>query len=229
MAEGGTMRILVAEDQQALAEMTVYWLQKEGWQADWAKDGAEALARCDETQYDMVLLDRMMPKLSGMDVCRTLRKEGYKAAVIMVTALDSTKDLVGGLDGGADDYITKPFEFEELAARIRAVARRMGISDEDVVTAGALTLNVRERTVTTEEGTVSLTKQEAQLLELLMRHEGQTLEREQLAGRLWEDPFDVTDNALGAVVKRLRKKLGSRSEWIRTVPGLGYRFERDRS
>ncbi len=204
-----------------------YRLEKEAHNVDWAQDGLEAEAYLDGTAYDLIILDWMMPEKSGIELCRQLRAQGDHTPVLMLTAKDAVQDRVQGLDAGADDYLIKPFAFEELLARIRALGRRPARSWQDeVLTAGDLTLNLRTYEVTRNGCPILLTKREFQLLAYLMKNAGQTLTREMIMDAVWGLDADVTPNTVDAYISLLRKKVDTpqQPKRIHSVRGLGYRL-----
>lgn len=221
------MHILLAEDDPKLGRLIHYRLEKEAHNVDWAQDGLEAEAYLDGSEYDLIILDWMMPEKSGMELCRQLRAQGDHTPVLMLTAKDAVQDRVQGLDAGADDYLIKPFAFEELLARIRALGRRSVRSWQDeVLTAGDLTLNLRTYEVTRNGKPILLTKREYQLLAYLMKNAGQTLTREMIMDAVWGLDADVTPNTVDAYISLLRKKVDTPQapKRIQSVRGLGYRL-----
>jgi len=221
-------RVLIIEDEETYRETLGYLLTKEGFEVTLAPDGAAGLASYDRQGADIVLLDLMMPGLSGTEVCRQLRARG-NVAIIMVTARDTEIDKVVGLELGADDYVTKPFSHRELVARIRAVLRRGQDLEvgSDVIEAGGVRMDV-ERHETTVRGTpVQLALKEFELLELLLRNSGRVLTRGQLIDRVWGPDYVGDTKTLDVHVKRLRAKLEqdpANPELLVTVRGLGYKF-----
>ena len=179
------MRILFAEDEPALREVTVKRLKAEGFGVDGCRDGREALDYLDSTDYDVVILDIMMPGIDGLTVLRTLRSRGNTVPVMLLTARDAVADRVGGLDAGADDYLTKPFEFAELTARIRALLRRNSDNKTDTASVADLTVEFSTRKVTRGGVEISLSSWEFALLESLIRHKGAILSRTQLENQVW--------------------------------------------
>jgi two-component system response regulator RegX3 len=223
-------RILVVEDEQSYSDPLSYLLRKEGYDVDVAETGPAALERFDRAGADLVLLDLMLPGLSGIDVCRALRQRS-SVPVIMLTAKDSEVDKVVGLELGADDYVTKPYSARELVARIRAVLRRHGEPDELVtatVEAGPVRLDVDRHVVSVSGEPVTMPLKEFELLELLLRNAGRVLTRGQLIDRVWGSDYVGDTKTLDVHVKRLRAKVepdpGS-PRHIVTVRGLGYKFE----
>ena len=223
-------RVLVVEDEESYSDALSYMLRKEGFEVAVAPTGTIALETFDRTGADLVLLDLMLPGLSGTEVCRTLRQKS-NVPVIMLTAKDSEIDKVVGLELGADDYVTKPFSSRELVARIRAVLRRRG-EDEAVLPsaleAGPVRMDVERHVVTVRGENVQLPLKEFELLEVLLRNAGRVLTRMQLIDRVWGADYVGDTKTLDVHVKRLRAKIeedpGS-PKYIVTVRGLGYKFE----
>ncbi len=218
------MRILLAEDEPDLREITVKRLRASGFGADGCPDGEEALYYLEHTDYDVAILDIMMPKIDGLTVLKTLRRRGSQIPVLLLTARDSVGDRVGGLDAGADDYLTKPFEFEELAARIRALLRRRSPEKTDAVSVGDLTVEFSTRKVTRGGKEIRLSSKEFALLESLIRHKGAVLSRTQLETQVWDYGFEGGSNIVDVYIRYLRKKLDDPFEkkLIHTIRGAGY-------
>lgn len=226
-------RVLIVEDEESLADPLAFLLRKEGFEATVATDGPAALAEFDRSGADIVLLDLMLPGMSGTDVCRQLRARSG-VPVIMVTARDSEIDKVVGLEIGADDYVTKPYSSRELIARIRAVLRR-GVENEDggdgdpgVLEAGPVRMDVERHVVVVEGATITLPLKEFDLLEYLLRNSGRVLTRGQLIDRVWGGDYVGDTKTLDVHVKRLRAKIEpdpSTPVHLITVRGLGYKLE----
>jgi two-component system response regulator RegX3 len=223
-------KILVVEDEESLSDPLSYMLRKEGFEVSLADTGPAALEEFDRHGADLVLLDLMLPGLSGTEVCRALRSRST-VPVIMLTAKDSEVDKVVGLELGADDYVTKPYSARELVARIRAVLRRHGDPDELVtatVEAGPVRLDVDRHVVSVGGQQVSMPLKEFELLELLLRNAGRVLTRGQLIDRVWGSDYVGDTKTLDVHVKRLRSKVEpdpAAPRHIVTVRGLGYKFE----
>jgi two-component system, OmpR family, response regulator VanR len=216
------VRVLVAEDERRVADAVARGLRREGMAVDVAYDGETALDKARLNGYDVVILDRDLPALHGDDVCRTLRAEDHHSRVLMLTAASGTDDLVDGLSLGADDYMAKPFAFDELVARLRALARRAGPSRPPTLRAGDLELDPARHTVTRAGEPVELTPKEFAVLEALMAAEGAVVSNDELVARVWDENADPFTNSVRMTVLRLRRKLGSPAA-IETVKGAGYR------
>ncbi|MCE6995847.1 response regulator transcription factor [Saccharothrix sp. S26] len=223
-------RVLIVEDEESFSDPLAFLLRKEGFTAALAANGQEALEEFDRNGADIVLLDLMLPGMSGTDVCKQLRARSA-VPVIMVTARDSEIDKVVGLELGADDYVTKPYSARELIARIRAVLRRGGESEEllpQVLEAGPVRMDVERHVVTVDGAEVSLPLKEFDLLEYLLRNVGRVLTRGQLIDRVWGADYVGDTKTLDVHVKRLRSKIEpdpSAPRHLVTVRGLGYKFE----
>jgi two-component system response regulator RegX3 len=224
-------RVLVVEDEESFSDALSYMLRREGFEVAVAGTGPDALSEFDRSGADLVLLDLMLPGLSGTEVCRTLRQRS-NVPVIMLTARDSEIDKVVGLELGADDYVTKPFSSRELVARIRAVLRRRGEPESEAagaaLEAGPVRMDVDRHVVTVDGGTVPLPLKEFDLLELLLRNAGRVLTRGQLIDRVWGSDYVGDTKTLDVHVKRLRAKIEpdpSNPRHLVTVRGLGYKFE----
>jgi two-component system OmpR family response regulator len=220
------VRVLVVEDEPKMAALLRRGLREEGLAADIAPSGAEALWHVSCSPYDIVLLDLMLPDMSGLDVCRRLRLDGVWVPVLMLTARDAVPSRVAGLDAGADDYLTKPFSFAELLARMRALLRRDSGERPVVLAVGDLRLDLARHEVCRGETVVPLTAKEFALLHTFLRHPGQVLTREQLLGSAWDFAFEPGSNVVDVYVRNLREKLdrpfGLTS--LETVRGVGYRL-----
>ena len=226
--------ILVVDDEQSYRDALSVALQREGFLVETAADGPEAIARFDASRPALVLLDVMLPKISGVDVCRDLRVRS-RVPIIMVTARNSEIDAVVGLEVGADDYVTKPFRLRELIARVRAALRRVPVSDDDepdrpeVLDVGDVRLDAARHEVFVRGSSVALPLKEFELLELLMANAGRVLTRDVLIDRIWGPNYFGDTKTLDVHIKRLRSKLEADSAHptrIVTVRGVGYRYER---
>jgi len=222
------MHLLLVEDDPRLRRVLRRLLEDDRHVVEVAPDGETALELADATDgIEAVILDVGLPDVSGLEVAARLRKDGHELAILMLTARDTVNDRVAGLDAGADDYLVKPFAYEELAARLRALARRAepGARRPDpVLAAGPIALDERSRRVTVEGRPVDLSPREFSLLECFLRHPGQSLTRDQLLDQAWPFSVAVTPNAVDAYVHYLRTKLGGAGSWIQTVRGVGYRL-----
>ena len=224
-------RVLVVEDEESFSDALSYMLRREGFEVAVAATGPAALTEFDRSGADLVLLDLMLPGLSGTEVCRTLRQRS-SVPVIMLTARDSEIDKVVGLELGADDYVTKPFSSRELVARIRAVLRRRGSAEVEAVPAtleaGPVRMDVERHVVSVNGGTVPMPLKEFELLELLLRNADRVLTRGQLIDRVWGADYVGDTKTLDVHVKRLRAKIEpdpANPRHLVTVRGLGYKFE----
>ncbi|HWE54519.1 MAG TPA: response regulator transcription factor [Acidimicrobiales bacterium] len=231
-----TISVLVVEDEESFVEALVVGLKREGFLVTVARDGVEGVELFDRIRPDLILLDLWLPKKSGIDVCREIRTRS-RIPIIMVTAKSSEIDTVVGLEVGADDYVTKPFRLRELVARMRAVMRRSGATDDSVLTAESmeidgLSIDPERHEVHLDGDLVPLPLKEFELLELLMGNAGRVLTRETLIDRIWGPNYVGDTKTLDVHIKRLRAKVEpdpSRPSRITTVRGLGYKFEMPRS
>jgi DNA-binding response OmpR family regulator len=218
-------RILIVEDEERIASFVEKGLRSNGFATTVAEDGSSALSLLRTAEFDLVVLDLGLPDVDGMEVLRELRSRGNRAPVVILTARDAAPDVVAGLDEGADDYVTKPFRFDELLARVRARLRAEPVAEETVLRAGDCALDLRTRRVVVGERSVELTAREFALAETFFRHPGQVLSREQLLSHVWGYDYDPGSNVVDVYVGYLRKKLGNGR--ISTVRGFGYRLETD--
>ncbi|MEU1385328.1 MULTISPECIES: response regulator transcription factor [unclassified Nonomuraea] len=221
-------RLLVVDDEPALREALQSSLEFEGYRVGTANDGQAALEALAAEPYDAVLLDVMMPRLDGLTACRRLRAQGNHIPVLMLTARDAVGDRVSGLDAGADDYLVKPFELDELLARVRALLRRgalsTGTADGGTLTYGDLRMDPATREVTRGDRGLDLTRTEYLLMELFLAHPRQVLTRDQILNEVWGFDFEPTSNSLDVYVMYLRRKTeaGGEPRVIHTVRGVGY-------
>ncbi len=223
------MRVLVVEDDVKMASLIRRGLREEGLNADVAIKGEDALWMAGATEYDTIVMDVMLPGIDGFETCRRLRADGVWAPVLMLTARDGVEDRIAGLDGGADDYLTKPFSFGELLARLRALARRGKVEQSVILEAGDLTLDPATRRVRRGDQDVELSAKEFSLLETFMRRPGEVLDRFQLLEHAWDYEYENRSNVVDVYVRYLREKVDRPfdRESIETVRGAGYRLRAD--
>jgi DNA-binding response OmpR family regulator len=215
-------RILIAEDEPRLASFLEKGLRAQGFTTTVVADGTQASAMAQDEEFDLLVLDLGLPGKQGAEVLRDMRLSGQRMPVLILTARDDIDSTVAGLEGGADDYVTKPFKFEELLARIRARLREQPEPEQTVLEAGGVTLDMRARRAGVEGRTIELSAREYTMLEVLMRHAGQVLSREQLLSHVWGYDHDPGSNVVDVYVGYLRKKLGP--DVIETARGMGYRL-----
>jgi two-component system, OmpR family, response regulator len=221
------VRVLVVEDEVKLASLIRKGLREEGLLADVAIKGEDALWMAEATAYDVIVLDVMLPGIDGFEACRRLRRAGVRTPILMLTARDSVEDRITGLDTGADDYLPKPFDFGELLARLRALARRGPAERGPVLRVGELELDPATHTVRRAGREITLSTKELQLLEVFMRHPGEVLSRYQLLEGAWDAGYEHRSNVIDVYVRYLREKLDRPFgvETIETVRGAGYRLK----
>jgi len=217
-------RILVVEDEPRIAAFVEKGLRANGFATTAVTEGRSALALARTGEFDLVVLDLGLPDLDGLEVLRELRRADRTLPVVILTARDSVHDTVTGLEGGADDYVTKPFQFEELLARIRVRLRGERAPEETVLSAGGASLDLRTRRATVGERVIELSAREFALAEMFFRHPGQVLSRQQLLSHVWGYDFEPGSNVVDVYVGYLRRKLGK--GLITSVRGMGYRLER---
>jgi len=219
-----TARILVVEDESKLAQFIELELQYEGYNVTTAQDGFDGLTQAREANPDLLILDWMLPGISGLEICRRLRQTGSHVPVILLTAKDEISDRVEGLDAGADDYVVKPFSIEELFARVRAHLRRNQEQETDLLQFSDLKLNTSTREVHRGDRAIELTAKEFELLHYLLKHPRQVLTREQILERVWGYDFMGDSNIIEVYIRYLRLKLEAQGEsrLIKTVRGVGY-------
>jgi two-component system OmpR family response regulator len=220
------MRVLIVEDEIKMASLIRRGLREEGLAADVAIKGEDALWMAGSTEYDVIVLDVMLPGIDGFETCRRLRGDGVWAPVLMLTARDSIEDRVAGLDGGADDYLSKPFSFAELLARLRALARRGVVARPSVLTVGDLRLDPATRRVWRDESEIFLSAKEFAIFETFMRRPGEVLSRHQLLEHAWDYEYENRSNVIEVYVRYLREKVDRpfHKQSIETVRGAGYRL-----
>jgi len=221
------MRILVVEDQENLAKLIKDGLETDGFAVDYVLDGLAAQTRIElnHDDYDLIILDLMLPKKDGLEVCRAVRAQKITTPILMLTAKDGVDDIIKGLNVGADDYLIKPFSFEILVARIRAILRRPKISLPLELKARSICLDPAKKLVLKNNKEIKLTLKEYSLLEYLMRHPNQVINREQILSSVWDFAFDSFSNVVDVHITNLRKKLGDKGgQILETVRGMGYKI-----
>jgi len=223
------MKILLAEDEVDLNNVVTRYLKKNGYSIDSVLDGEEALDYLEYGEYDLVILDIMMPKVDGFEVIKKLRNKGNHTSILMLTARDNADDKVKGLDLGADDYIVKPFDFNELLARIRAVVRRKYGNSSNKLVIGDLILDTSEKSVTRAGKQIELTGKEYEVLEYLMQSKNRILSREQIKEHVWDFDYEGDSNIIDVLIKNIRKKIDVEAgkQIIYTKRGLGYVIKED--
>lgn len=223
------MKILLAEDEVDLNNVVTRYLKKNGYSVDSVLDGEEALDYLEYSEYDLVILDIMMPKVDGFEVIKKLRDKGNHTSVLMLTARDSADDKVKGLDLGADDYIVKPFDFNELMARIRAVVRRKYGNSSNKLVIGDLILDTSEKSVIRAGKQIELTGKEYEVLEYLMQSKNRILSRDQIKEHVWDFDYEGDSNIIDVLIKNIRKKIDIEDgkQIIYTKRGLGYVIKED--
>ena len=220
------MRILIVDDDRRLCNIVKRGLIEEAYVVDVAYDGEEGEYLADINPYDLIILDIMMPKKDGIEVCRDLRSRNINTPIMMLTAKDVVEDRVKGLDAGADDYLVKPFAFSELLARIRALLRRESSSKSAELQVGDLVLNTRTRELWKEKRIIEMTTKEYTILEYLMRHPNMVVTRTMIEEHAWDYDFDSLSNLVDVYIRRLRRKIddGKKESTIQTIRGAGYRL-----
>ncbi len=218
------MRILVIEDEKHIADFIKQGLKEEGYSVDVAYDGEKGYFLAGTEEYDTIVLDLMIPKIDGVSLCRKLRQDKVNTPVIMLTAKDSVNDKVTGLDSGAEDYLTKPFAFKELLARIRVLLRKNTAQEPYKLQVGDLVMDLLARKVTRAQKEIVLTAKEFSLLEYLMRNAGQAVTRTAISEHVWDIHFDTTTNLIDVHINSLRKKIdqGYETKLMHTIRGRGY-------
>lgn len=222
------MRILMIEDDIALCDSLKYQLEHEGYSVDICHDGEDGLHMIEQQSSDVVLLDRMLPQMDGISILKKVRRSGITTPILMVTALGDLDDRITGLDSGADDYIVKPFEFQELMARIRCIVRRpVRIEDPLCLTAGDLTYHVASRELSCGGKTLLLSRREGALMELFLRNPGQTLPRALILSKVWGPEAEIEDGNLDNYIYFMRRRLNTLKcrPVLKTIRGLGYCLE----
>jgi two-component system copper resistance phosphate regulon response regulator CusR len=218
------LRILLVEDESSAARMLAKGLREQTYAVDVAGDGQAALYQASINDYDLIVLDVMLPIKDGFEVCRELRAASSSIPILMVTARESVRDRIEGLDTGADDYLTKPFDFHELLARVRALLRRGQALYPQVIEIGDLKIDTRAHRVSRAESSIGLTAKEYALIEYLARRQGEVVTRAEISEHVWDETFDAFSNLIEVYIQRLRKKIddGQELRLIRTVRGEGY-------
>jgi DNA-binding response OmpR family regulator len=223
------MRILVVEDEPVAANVLAKGLREHAYAVDIAPDGGAALEQLAETDYDLVILDILLPRINGLDLCRQLRSDESAVPVLMLTARGGLDDRVEGLDAGADDYLSKPYHFPELLARVRALLRRGPAFEGSALSLDDLVVDTRARTVMRGGAAIQLTTKEYALLEYLIRRQTQVVTRSEIAEHVWDDSFDPMSNLIEVYIQRLRRKIddGRAVKLIHTRRGAGYTLSAD--
>jgi len=221
------VRVLLIEDDVTIARLLKEGLEDESYAVDIAHDGSEGYRTAATDDYDVIILDIMLPEMNGYEVCRALRNDGDKTPILMLTARDAERDIVEGLDTGADDYLAKPFSFDVLLARIRALLRRPNEKLEEILQVGDLKLDPSSKKVTRASQEINLTAKEYGVLEYLMRNKGKVLSKEQIISHVWDFDADVLPNNVELFIMFLRRKIDKpfKSKLIHTVSGFGYKLE----
>ena len=220
------MRVLIVEDERRLSNIIKKGFIEDGFAVDQAFDGEEGQYLAENEQYDLIVLDIMLPKLDGLQVCKELRKKSIKTPVLMLTAKSTLEDKVAGLDSGADDYITKPFSFVEFRSRVHALIRRSHQDISPILSENDLVLDPLKHSVQRANNAIVLTPKEFAVLELLMRHKGEVVSRTMIIEHVWDYNFDCMSNVVDVFVGTLRKKVdtGAKVKLIQTVHGVGYKI-----
>lgn len=223
------MRVLVVEDEHRIANAVKKGLEQERFAVDVAYTGTDGLELAMSEEYDVIVLDRMLPGMDGLSICKELRTQKNHTPILLLTAKIQTTDRVEGLDGGADDYLIKPFAFEELIARVRALARRSSNLVADELRVGNLVLNAARFTVMRADKELQLSSKEFSLLEYLMRHAGSVVTKDQIIAHVWNYDADILPNTVEVYIKNIRKKVdepfANQEPLIKTVRGFGYKID----
>ncbi|HUC95103.1 MAG TPA: response regulator transcription factor [Candidatus Saccharimonadales bacterium] len=217
------MKILVVEDEHKIANSIKRGFEQETWATDVAYDGEDGYDMASSEDYDVIVLDLMLPKMDGMEICKKLRAEENHTPILMLTARGELADKVGGLNSGADDYLVKPFAFEELLARVKALARRPRVSNSEELKTSDLTLNTNTFDVKKGGKSIELSRKEFALLEYLMRNAGKVVSKENIIAHVWDYESDILPNTVEVFIGYLRDKIGG--DVIKTVRGFGYKIE----
>lgn len=221
------MRILIVEDEKDMNAIICSKLVKEGYNVDACYDGQTALDYLEAASYDGIIMDVMIPKKDGMTVLKTIRAKGQQVPVLFLTAKSETQDIVKGLDAGASDYMTKPFEFSELLARLRVMLRKQYMSNENVLTCGPLVIDITNHRVLRDGIPIDLTVREYAILEYLIRNKNIVVTREQIRANIWNIDDDINSNVVDVYIRYLRRKIDDPfpEKLIHTIRGIGYRLE----
>ncbi|MBI5122608.1 response regulator transcription factor [Candidatus Roizmanbacteria bacterium] len=224
------MRVLIIEDERKLSNIVKKGLIEEGFAVDQAFDGEEGQYLAESESYDLIILDVMLPKINGLDVCRSLRNKKINTPILMLTAKTTVEDKVEGLNVGADDYLSKPFAFTELKARLQALLRRSHNQTQTALQADDLEVNPIKHTVKRGNKTIFLTPKEFSILEFLLRHQNEVVTRTQITEHVWDYNFDALSNVVDVFVATLRKKVdsGFKNKLIQTVHGVGYKIGKNK-
>lgn len=217
------MRILVVEDEHKIANSIKRGFEQETWATDVAYDGEDGYDMASSEDYDVIVLDLMLPKMDGTEICKKLRAEENHVPILMLTARGELSDKVGGLNSGADDYLVKPFAFEELLARVKALSRRPKVTSSEELKTGNLTLNTNTFDVKKDGKSIELSRKEFALLEYLMRNAGKVVSKENIIAHVWDYESDILPNTVEVFIGYLRDKIGG--DIIKTLRGFGYKIE----
>ena len=221
------MRLLLIEDQKKLVLYLKKGLENKSFAVDFAYDGEKGLKMAMFEEYDLIILDLMLPQMNGLQICKILREKKVDTPILMLTAKDGTDDKIAGLDIGADDYLAKPFSFDELLARIRALLRRPQKKDSEILTGQDISIDLATHLIKKSEEKIYFTLKEFSVLEYLLRNKGRVLNREQIIDHCWDFNLDSFTNNVDVYIKRIRKKLDEKNleKYIQTIYGLGYKFK----
>jgi DNA-binding response OmpR family regulator len=223
-----TMKILIIEDEKLIADSLKKGLEYHRFSVDVANNGKDGYLLTQQFEYDVIILDLMLPDIQGQEICKKIRKDNNNAYILMLTAKKQVVDIVNGLNYGADDYLTKPFEFSVLLARIRALLRRNSEHKENILEASDIKLYIDKEKVTAGLREIKLTKKEFMILEYLLRNKGQVLSRNQILEHVWDRNVDIFTNIVDTHIKNLRRKLGKSGDIVESIYGSGYRIEENK-
>jgi len=222
------MKILIIEDEKLIADSLKKGLEQHKFSVDTAYNGKDGYLLAQQFEYDVIILDLMLPDIQGEEICQKLRKDKINTYILMLTAKKQIDDIVSGLNYGADDYLTKPFEFSELLARIRALIRRTSENKENILYTSDIKLYLDKEKVIIGSREIKLTKKEFMVLEYFLRNKGQVLSRNQILEHVWDRNVDIFTNVIDTHIKNLRRKLGKRNSIIEAIYGSGYRIKDDK-